>query len=456
MIPMRLSEIAAVTGGELVGDDVTVSRPAYVDSRTPVTDGLFVAVVGERVDGHRFAPGSHAVLGSRPTAAPTVVVGDPVVALGLLARHVVDRLDTTVLALTGSQGKTGTKDYLAAVLRTLTTEAGVVATTGNNNNELGVPLTVLRADATTAHVVVEMGARGVGHIDYLCSIAPPRVAAVLNVGSAHVGEFGSRAAIAQAKGEIVASLPADGVAVLNGDDPLVAGMAERTAARVLSFGTSGDVRWRDVRLDMLGRPTFELGHDGGWHRVTLLQTGPHQVLNAAAAAAMAIGAGLPAADVAAALGSAAAASRWRMEVSERSDGLVVVNDAYNANPESMRAALEALVAIGRGDDGRRRRTVAVLGEMRELGAEHDEGHRSVGRTVAELGVDVLVVVGEAARGIAEGAGDAVGEVIVTTGRDEAAAWVRQNAGPEDVVLVKASRGAALELVAETILEETTP
>ncbi len=208
-------------------------------------------------------------------------------------------------------------------------------------------------------------------------------------------------------------------------------------------------------LDALGRPSFELGHGDAWHPVTLRQTGPHQVLNAGAAAAMAVGAGFDLAAVAAALGGADAASRWRMEVGERSDGLLVVNDAYNANPDSMRAALEALVAIGRGDGGRPRRTVAVLGQMLELGDEHAAGHRAVGADAARLGVDVVVVVGEAASGIAEGARTGTGEVIVTAGREEATAWVRQNAGAEDVVLVKASRGAALEVVAEAILEETT-
>ncbi len=458
MIPLRLSEIAAATGGVLHGDDVLVTGPAYVDSRTPLAGGLFVAVVGERVDGHTYADGAHAVLGSRPTAVPTVVVPDPVTALGRLSRHVVDRLDLTVLAMTGSQGKTGTKDYLAAVLRTLAAPETVVATEANHNNELGVPLTALRADASTTHLVVEMGARGIGHIGYLCGLAPPRLAAVLNVGSAHVGEFGGKPAIAAAKGEIVESLPDDGVAVLNADDPLVAPMASRTRARVLTFGAEGDVRWRALALDGLGRASFELGVDGGWHAVALRQSGPHQVLNAAAAAALAIGAGFAPGDVAAALGEAGPASRWRMEVTERADGLVVVNDAYNANPESMRAALEALVAIGRPDGGTRRRTVAVLGEMKELGGEHDRGHRSVGEAAAGLGVDVLLVVGEAARGIADGAVDAARpprEVIVTAGREEATAWLRQNAGAEDVVLVKASRGVALEAVAEAILEETT-
>lgn len=453
MIPMRLSEIADVVGGSLHGEDVLVSGPAYVDSRAPVADGLFVAIVGEHTDGHAYADGAHAVLGSRPTGAPTVVVIDAVVALGRLARHVVDRLDATVLAMTGSQGKTGTKDFLAAVLRTLAGEDAVVATNANNNNEIGVPLTVLRAGAATRFLVVEMGARGVGHIAYLCEVAPPDVAAVLNVGTAHVGEFGGREQIARAKGEIVEALGAEGTAVLNADDPLVAAMAPRTPARVLTFGESGDVRWTGTRLDELGRPVFTLGHAGEEHLVRLLEVGAHQRLNAAAAAAMALAAGFGLAEVAAALGSARSASRWRMEVTERADGLVVVNDAYNANPDSMRAALEALVAIG-GPSGRR--TVAVLGEMKELGSEHAAGHRAVGADAARLGIDVLVVVGAAARGIAEGAAQGTCEVIVTAGREEATAWVRQNAGPEDVVLVKASRGAALEEVAEQVLEETTP
>jgi len=454
VIPLRLSAIAEAVGGTLHGDDVTVAGAAYVDSRAPVPDGLFVALAGERVDGHDYADGAHAVLGSRPTGAPTVVVADPVTALGRLARHVLDRLDVTVLAMTGSQGKTGTKDYLAAVLRSLAGDAAVVATAANNNNELGVPLTVLRAGPATRYLVVEMGARGIGHIAYLCGIAPPSIAAVLNVGSAHVGEFGGRAQIAQAKGEIVEALPAEGTAVLNADDPLVAAMAPRTRARVLTFGETGDLRWRELRLDALGRPALTFDHAGEQHPVRLRQTGVHQAPNAAAAAAMAVAAGFPLGDVARALGEARAASRWRMEVTERADGLLVVNDAYNANPDSMRAALEALVAIGRGDGTRRRRTVAVLGEMRELGDEHAAGHRAVGADAAALGVDVVLVVGEAASGIAEGARAGAGEVIVTAGREEAVAWLRQNAGAEDVVLVKASRGAALEVVAEALGEET--
>ena len=456
MIPMTLAEIAEVVGGALHGPaDLVVSAPAYVDSREAIADGLFVAIVGERVDGHEYIADAHAVLGSRPTDRPTVVVDDPVVALGRLARHVVDALvpGLTVLALTGSQGKTGTKDYLASVLTTLAGADAVVATSANHNNELGVPLTALGATTRTRFLVLEMGARGIGHIAYLCGIAPPRIAAVLNVGTAHIGEFGGKEAIALAKGEIVEALPPDGTAVLNADDPLVAAMAPRTPAPVLTFGAAGMLGWRDLELDELGRPRFELGYDDGrqgarWSPVRLRQIGAHQVANATAAAAMAICAGLGQDDVADALSEAVSASRWRMELSERADGLVVINDSYNANPESMRAGLEALVAVGERSG---RRTVAVLGEMRELGTEHDEGHRRVGRAAAELGVDVLVVVGEPAAPMAADLAGTPVEVILTPGRSEAATWLRQNAGPADVVLVKASRGAALEWIAEQLL-----
>jgi UDP-N-acetylmuramoyl-tripeptide--D-alanyl-D-alanine ligase len=461
MIPLTLREIAAAVGGAVDGDPaVVVDAPAFVDSRSPVQGGLFVAVAGEHVDGHEYAAGAHragaaAVLGTRPTGVPAVLVDDPVAALGRLARHVLDTLDVPLLALTGSQGKTGTKDYLAQVLGT----AGpTVATASNFNNELGVPLTVLRADATTAYLVVEMGARGLGHIAYLCRIAPPRVGAVLNVGTAHLGEFGTREAIAVAKGELVEALPIDGTAVLNADDPLTAAMAARTETTVLTFGETGEVGWRNVELDDLGRPSFELGYAGAWFPVRLTQSGRHQVANAAAAAAMALAAEVPLARVAGSLSAAGSASPMRMELHERSDGLLVINDAYNANPDSMAAAIGALVEIGRR---RGRRTVAVLGEMRELGAEAPAAHAGVGAAAATLGVDVLLVVGEPAAALADGARgvpDWTGEVIVTAGRDEAGAWVRENVAGADVVLVKASRGAALETIADALLEgdEITP
>ncbi|MCF6377331.1 UDP-N-acetylmuramoyl-tripeptide--D-alanyl-D-alanine ligase [Nocardioides KLBMP 9356] len=455
MIEMTLDEIADVVGGEAHGE-ATVTGGAFLDTRTPEAGGLFVALAGERVDGHDFAgaagaAGAVAALGTRPTDLPTVVVPDVTAALGRLARHVLDRLpDTVVLAMTGSQGKTGTKDYLAHLLA----ESGpTVATRGNFNNELGVPLTVLRATPDTRYLVVEMGARGVGHIAQLCQIAPPHVAAVLNVGTAHIGEFGSREAIAQAKGEIVEALGPDGTAVLNADDDLVAAMASRTRGSVTTFGAPpADVAVSDVTVDELGRQSFDVVHRGSGATVHLAQVGAFQWRNAAAAAAMALAAGLDLDTIADSLADAGPASRWRMELSERADGLVVINDAYNANPESVRAALETLSGIGARSG---RRTVAVLGEMLELGEGGAAAHTGVGEYAVEVGVDVLVAVGPVAAAIAQGyeasGAEKPGVAITTAGRAEAADWLRHNVSAADVVLVKASRGAALEAIAEELL-----
>ena len=453
MIEMTLAEIADVVGGVAHGE-ATVTGGAFLDTRTPEAGGLFVAIAGEHVDGHDFAAaagaaGAVAALGSRPTDLPTVVVDDVVAALGRLARHVVDQLpDVVVLAMTGSQGKTGTKDYLAHVLA----DAGpTVATRGNFNNELGVPLTVLRAGLDTRYLVVEMGARGVGHIAQLCAIAPPQVAAVLNVGTAHIGEFGSREAIALAKGEIVEALPSDGTAVLNADDDLVAAMASRTSASITTFGAgAAGVAIGEITFDELGRQSFEMVHRGSGATVHLAQVGAFQWRNAAAAAAMALAAGLDLDAVADTLSDAVSASRWRMELTERPDGLVVINDAYNANPESMKAALETLAGIGARSG---RRTVAVLGEMLELGPGAVDAHTGVGAYAAGAGVDVLVTVGEAAGAVARGfeASGSGGVAVPTAGRDEAADWLRHNVSAADVVLVKASRGAALELIADDLL-----
>ena len=437
-----------------------VSGPAFLDSRRPEPQGLFVAFAGEHVDGHEYAAGAveggaAGVLGSRATGVPTVVVADAQAALQELARQVLRRLwehdpGPKVIAITGSQGKTTAKDMLA---RVLADAAPTVATAGSFNNELGLPLTVLRATTDTRYLVLEMGARGVGHLAELCEIAPPDISLVLNVGKAHIGEFGSQELIAVAKGELVEALSADGHAVLNADDPLVAAMAARTSASVVSFGRTGaDLVLGDVEVDDLGRASFDLGHDGTEH-VALRLVGEHQAMNAAATAATAIAAGLSLADVAESLRSIDRLSPWRMEVHERSDGLVVVNDAYNANPDSMVSALETLAWIGRRGG---RRTIAVLGEMRELGASADDEHRAIGALAHRLGIDEVVVVGEGARAIHEAVVDARGDDGTTRRLDtveQAGEWLRDNVAGPDVVLVKASRALRLERVAETLLGE---
>ncbi|MFC8515595.1 UDP-N-acetylmuramoyl-tripeptide--D-alanyl-D-alanine ligase [Streptomyces sp. NPDC057257] len=450
MIPLGLPEIAAIVGPAIVGGtvdaDVTVTAPAVLDGRRAEPGGLFVAFAGEHVDGHDYAgqaglAGAVAVLGSRPTPLPTVVVEDVQRALQSLAAHVVARLrhGLTVAALTGSQGKTGTKDLLAAVL---SSTAPTVATIGSLNNELGVPLTMLRADVATRFLVLEMGARHVGDIAQLTGLAAPDIAVVLNVGQAHLGEFGSRAAIARAKGELVRGLAPGGTAVLNADDPRVTAMRALTDGPVLTFGRAehADVRVLDLALDRLGRPSFTLRTAHASARVTLPLVGAHQALNASAAVAAGLAAGVPL-DAAAAALATASLSKWRMERRDLACGATLLNDSYNANPDSTRAALDALAAV----DGRRR--IAVLGEMLELGAAAEAEHRAIGRYAA-CRADVVVAVGEAARAIADGAGE---RALAVADRDAAVDWLRGHLTAGDVVLVKASRGARLDEVAAALV-----
>ena len=456
MIPLTLAEVAAATRGRLASGaepDTVVVGPVVADSREVQAGSLFVAIPGARVDGARFAEDAHragavAVLTAQQVDVPCVVVDDAMHALGRLAHEVVQRLDPTVVAVTGSSGKTTTKDLLASVLAHL---GPVVAPPRSYNTEVGLPLTALQCDAGTATLVLEMGARGVGHIAYLCSIAPPDVSIVLMVGSAHLGEFGSREAIASAKGEIVAALRPDGLAVLNADDPLVAAMAGRTAAPVRRFGESGqaDVRATEVLLDQDGRASFLLQDQTGAARVSLRLVGAHQVTNALAVATVARHLGLPLPDVAAALSQAEPASRWRMEVTERADGVTVVNDACNANPESVRAALKTLVGIAGP-----RRSWAVLGEMKELGEASLSEHDAVGRLAVRLDVDRLVAVGEGARAVHLGAaheGSWGRESMWVPDVAAAVALLRAELEPGDVVLVKGSRAVGLEAVADALL-----
>jgi UDP-N-acetylmuramoyl-tripeptide--D-alanyl-D-alanine ligase len=458
VIELSLAEIAAAVGGRLSGDGtVTVTGAVTVDSRGVGPGDLFVALPGERVDGHDFlaaaaGAGAAAALTTRPDdALPCVVVDDGVAALGLLAAAVHRRMvasGVVTVGITGSSGKTSTKDLLGQVLAT----AGPTVSPPNSyNNDIGLPLTVLSADATTRFLVLEMGARGPGHIARLCRIARPEVGVVLNVGSAHLGEFGSAEGIAQAKGELVEALPRNGTAVLNADDPRVLGMAPRTVARVLTTGRGpdADVRALGVTLDDVARPRFTLAAQGEQHPVALQVVGEHQVANALSAAGAALAAGMRPAEVAAALSEAVPRSRWRMEVTRRADGVTVVNDAYNANPESMRAALAALAGL----PGTRR--IAVLGAMGELGPGADGEHERLGRDAAAGGVDLVVAVGSDAVGIARGAGAAglsAGEGSVhVPDRAAARSLLSEVLRPGDVVLVKASRAYGLEKLAEDLL-----
>ncbi|MEV0335990.1 UDP-N-acetylmuramoyl-tripeptide--D-alanyl-D-alanine ligase [Nocardia sp. NPDC050717] len=485
MIEMTLREIADVVGGELhdVPDpQALVTGSVEFDSRRIGSGDLFLALPGATSDGHDFAAnavaaGAVAVLAARPVGVPAIVVGPELgsvpatsvalshdsdgsgaavlAALAELARvsteRLAERTGLTVVGVTGSSGKTSTKDLLAAVLAPL---GPVVAPPGSFNNELGHPWTALRADADTRFLALELSARGPGHIAALARIAPPRIGVVLNVGTAHLGEFGSREAIAQTKGELVEALPADGLAVLNADDPNVAAMASRTKARVVLVGLSGDadIRATDVVTDDQARARFTLHAGGQSVPVQLAVHGEHQVGNALSAAAVALECGADLATIAAALSGATAASARRMDVRTTAAGVTVINDSYNANPDSVRAALKALVTLAKAGE-EPRRSWAVLGEMGELGDTSVIEHDAIGRLAVRLDVDRLIVVGTGrpSRGMHQGAvmeGSWGEESILVPDIDAAIALLDDEIAAGDVVLVKASKAVGLWAVAE--------
>jgi len=488
MIRMTLAEIADAVGGTLAGGaapETVVTGSVEYDSRRVGPGGLFVALRGEKADGHDFAAdaitsGAAAILAAKDVGVPAVVTDDTLLALGRLARAVVDRLPaTTVIGITGSSGKTSTKDMIGTLAARL---GPTIAPPGTWNNEMGHPYTALQADETTRHLVLECGARGIGHIRYLCEIAPPRIGVVINVGAAHLGEFGSVEAIAQAKGELVEALPPTGsrasqgapateersgsgrgsmsppdggVAILNADDHRVAAMASRTGARVVTFGVTdtATVRAADVRLDDAGRPAYVMHTPAGSAPVTLGLVGEHQVSNTLAAAAVALELGMPVGEIAAALSELRPVSARRMDVFTRGDAITVIDDSYNANLGSMTAALNALAKIS--TTGRR---WAVLGYMAELGEFERAQHERLGATAVELGVDRIVAVGELAGGIHDGARTRAadtkweGRSVQVPDQQAAIELLRAELRPGDTVLVKGSRYRTWD-IADSLREE---
>ncbi|NLD78129.1 MAG: UDP-N-acetylmuramoyl-tripeptide--D-alanyl-D-alanine ligase [Acidimicrobiales bacterium] len=428
---MSSSAIAEATGGEVFGREVVVSG-AGIDSRTIEPDQLFVPVVAER-DGHDFigaavAAGAGAYLSAGPIEAGTAIVVDDtrraLTALGSAAR---ERLAGPVVGVTGSVGKTSLKDIMRAVgASTWATHASVRSL----NNELGVPLTLLNAPDATELTVVEMGARGVGHVAELCAVARPTVGIVTVVAGAHLEQFGDLDGVALAKGELIEALPGDGLAVLNADDARVSAMASRGPARALTFGTTGgEVRASEIALDDDLRPRFTLHSPWGGAAVRLSVAGEHQVLNALGAAAAALGLGATVDAVVDGL-ARAELSPGRMHVSSLADGTRIIDDAYNANPTSTEAALRALAGT------RSEVRVAVLGTMAELGPEAEGLHAQTAELAASFGIIVVAVAEER-----YGSG-----AIHVDGPEAAVREVAGRSGPGTAVLVKASRSAGLERV----------
>jgi UDP-N-acetylmuramoyl-tripeptide--D-alanyl-D-alanine ligase len=460
VIELSVGDIAKAVSGTVVrsGDaGLLVSGSVHTDSRRVVTGSIFFAMPGEVTDGHLFAGaavehGAALVIAERALGidVPQVVVGNGVTALADLAREVVARVralgELRVVAITGSNGKTSTKNMLAAILGA---EGPTIAPPGSFNNDVGAPFTMLGIDAGTRFLVVEMGADAVGDIERLVSIVVPDVAVVLKVGLAHIGKFGDIDTVSRAKSELVTGLPSSAVAVLNTDDSRVEAMAQLTAARVERFGfsDSADVRAEDVDVTASGT-AFTVVCGDERVEVSLKILGEHHVMNALAAIAAARALGIPVARSARALESLVRAERWRMEVLVAPGGYTVINDAYNASPDSMAAALKTLAQV-RGDG----RSFAVLGEMAELGEYADEEHDRIGRLAVRLNVSQLVVVGHGARHIHNAAGlegSWDGEAMLVADAEAAYDVLRDQLRPGDVVLVKASNSVGLKVLGDRL------
>jgi len=480
MIPLSAAQVARATGGRLVGvqdPEAVVITAVTTDSREVTPGTLFVAKPGDTKDGHAFVPQAaaagavlhvmqHEIADEAGEAYPGVLVPDVVEAMGALAGNVIDRLraehPVTVVAVTGSVGKTTTKDLLAGIFGS---QGPTVAPRNSYNGEVGVPLTVFTAQEDTRYFVIEMGANHLGNIEYLCNMVRPDVGAVLCVGTAHAGEFGGVENIARTKGEMVEGLTTSGTAVLNDDDARVRQMRTRTQARILSFGLGSaphtpeheDERvWAEnVMVGADGCPRFTLHlPDGSAHDIESQLIGAHHVANILAAASVAFAAGVPAPAIVAGLHGRGAQSRWRMERIERPDGVTVINDAYNANPQSMRAALQTLAQMGRGDgESAPRRTVAVLGGMYELGDESVAAHDALGQLLVRMNISHVVAVGDIARPIftaatLEGSWGDEAQWVATA--EDAEDYLMHALQPGDIVLFKSSNAAGLNHLGDRV------
>lgn len=463
MIALTVEQIAAAIGGTVIGDQsVTITGSVETDSRLVKAGALFVAKPGEETDGHLFVEqarqaGAVASIVQQKVESSSIaqiLVPDSVAALGELAKYVLAKVrevsELKVIGVTGSNGKTTTKNMLREIL----SGAGkTIAPIESYNNEVGAPYSILQVDESTKYLVVELGAGGPGSIKYLAEIARPDIAVVLKVGLAHVGEFGGIETTAKIKAELVVAMHDSGTLVLNHDDGYVRDMAELSSSKKVWFGTSADSNYRATELELsIDGTAFTLTRpDATESKVHLKILGEHHVMNALAALSVADQLGIDRSSAIKALENMPLAERWRMQLMQRSDGVTIINDAYNASPDSTKAALQTLAQLGRTG----RRTVAVLGEMAELGSASREQHDAIGRLVVRLNIDQLVVVGAGAKLIHMGAeqeGSWAGESKYFESIAEALAYLREMLVAGDLVLVKSSKSANLRHLGDDLVE----
>ena len=446
MITLTAGEIALLIGGELFCDkDLLVSKAPVFDSRTAKPGSFFLALKGTSTDGHEFIAdayrnGAVFSITTHRVDGPCIVVPDVIEALSVIATFVRKRLEKlTVIAITGSQGKTSTKDLLAHMLNAV---GPTIAPSGSFNNDLGMPITLLECDERTRFCILEMGARHKGDITRLCEIAQPNIAVVLTVGTAHIGEFGSQQAIVEAKSELVKALTSDGIAILGSYDEFTPAMAELHSGRTIIFGENGSSQVRAADIEMReGRPHFDVVTPAGRDAVGMRLVGAHQISNALAVAAVGTALSLPLELIASSLSTGEISSKWRMELHDCGD-LLIINDSYNANPVSMAAALRTLVLFAQERGGA---AWAFVGKMQELGESQAEQSRAIGTLAHELGIDHLVVINAPEYGSPFGAMSVHHHPTV-----ESALKLLEHFRAGDVVLVKASRSEHFELLAQEL------
>jgi len=444
MITLTAGEIGLLLGGEIHCDkDLLVSKAPVFDSRKATPGCIFLALKGEVADGHDFAADAYRAgamfsLTTRRIDGPCIVVEDVLEALSILATFVRKRLtNLKVIGITGSQGKTSTKDLLTHMLSNV---GPTVSPAGSFNNDLGLPITLLECDDDTKYCVLEMGARHKGDIARLCSIAQPNIGVVLTVGTAHLGEFGSVEAIAETKSELIQTLQPEGIAVLGSYDKYTPAMSSLHSGRVINFGSGCEVRAAEIEIRE-GRPHFDLVTPAGRDAVGMRLVGEHHIANALAAAAVGTALDLPIEIIASSLSTAENSSKWRMEVRDLF-GLLLINDSYNANPESMAAALRSLVLFAQERGGE---SWAFLGKMHELGESSAQRHAAIGTLAQEIGIDHLVAIGAPEYGASQG------QMITHhyASIDECLSMTDHfSAG--DVLLVKASRSEGFEILAQKL------